>query len=214
MTTLSPVKPQEDSLATRWSLVGRIKNTQDDKSWNEFHDLYRGLILGVAKKAGLQDAEALDVLQETMTAVSKNIGGFEANPERGSFRAWLLQMARWRIMDQLKKRLPISVVGSRSDNATETTPAVERVPDPREVDLERLCDAEWKEQLMNQALKEVQLQINAEHYQIFYLLEIERRTIPDVARMVGRNRAPIYLIRHRVTNALKKIVKRLERKAP
>src|SRR5712671_639223 len=77
MTTLLPMKPQDDSLATRWSLVARMKNPEDQETWSEFADLYRGLIFGVARKAGLREEEAKDVVQETMAAVAKNIGGFE-----------------------------------------------------------------------------------------------------------------------------------------
>lgn len=220
MTALTPMKPkpQDDTLATRWTLVARMKNPEDQETWAEFAELYRGLIFGVARKAGLREEEAKDVVQETMASVAKNIGGFEANPERGSFRAWLMQMARWRIMDQVSKRMPIwpgSGAGGSSPDATAAarTDTINRVLDPKEVDLERLCDEEWREQLFKAALKKVQADVNAEHYQIFHLLEIEHKPIGEVGKMVGRSRAQIYLIKHRVLTALKKSVKRLEKKA-
>lgn len=204
------MKPDDEALKTSWTLVARIKNPEDSKSWNQFYERYRGLIIGVAMKAGLRQDEAEDVLQETMRSVTSNIGDFEANPARGSFTAWLLQMARWRIKDQLDKRLPMPAARQFLPDATGTTATMERLPDPREVDLERLCDAARKQWLMEQALKELPREVKAEHYQIFHLLEIEQKPVADVARMIGRNRAQIYLVKHRVTNALRRIAKKLE----
>lgn len=210
----SLMKPEDESLRTSWTLVARMKNLDDEKSWDQFHELYRKLVIGVAKKAGLRDDEAEDVLQETMRSVCKNIGEFKADPAFGSFRAWLLNLVRWRIKDQLKRRLPVSdpsVSSQASPEGTATTPTVERVPNVQEVDLEGLGDAEWERLVMQRAIEELQLQVKAEHYQIFHLLHVERKPIVDVARMVGRNRAQIYLMKHRVTNALKRILKRLDK---
>jgi RNA polymerase sigma factor (sigma-70 family) len=208
-----PMKPDEETLKTSWTLVARLKNVDDNESWQEFYEVYRRLIVGVALRAGLQEEEARDVMQETMRSFSEHIqdGKFVADAAHGSLRAWLLNMARWRIQDQLRKRLPVAAGSGAPPNGTATTPTVERVPDPREVDLEGLCDAEWKEQVMEQARGKLQLQVKAEHYQIFHLLTAEEKSVAEVANMVGHSKAQIYVVKHRVTRALKKIVKRLER---
>jgi RNA polymerase sigma factor (sigma-70 family) len=207
-----PMKAEDQTLKTSWTLVARLKNVDSHEHWQKFYDLYRGLILGVAMKAGLQEDEAKDVLQATMTEVSKNIGRFEADPTRGSFHAWLLQMARWRIANQFKKRMPIAAASKSASDATDTTPTVERIPDGKEVNLEELCDAEWRRHLLDQALKEIQIEFKAEHYQVFHLLTIEQKPIAEVAQMLGKNLAQIYLIKHRVTNALKASLRKLEKK--
>jgi RNA polymerase sigma-70 factor (ECF subfamily) len=203
---------EDETLRTSWSLVARLKNLGDHDSWAEFDELYRPLILGVAVKAGLRKDEAQDVVQETMASMAKHIQDFVAEAGRGSFRAWLLNMARWRIKDQLRKRLPTQSPSDAATSGTARTPTVERVPDAHEVDLEALCDEEWKERLREKALQELQIEVKPEHYQIFHLLTQERKPIEAVARMVGRNRAQIYLIKHRVGSALKKVVRRLEKR--
>jgi RNA polymerase sigma-70 factor (ECF subfamily) len=200
-----------DTLRTSWTLVARLKNLGDQQSWDEFDALYRPLILGVAVKAGLRTDEAQDVVQETMAAMAKHIQHFVAEPARGSFRSWLLTIARRRICDQFGKRLPVAA-GEAPTNGTARTPTVERMPNPTEADLEALCDAEWARHLRETALKELQFAVKPEHYQIFHLLTLEQRPIEAVAKMVGKNRARIYLIKHRVANALKKIVRRLEKR--
>ena len=44
----------EASLQTRWSLIGRLKDMDDQQSWQAFFDAYWKLIYSVALKAGLK----------------------------------------------------------------------------------------------------------------------------------------------------------------
>src|SRR6266508_412338 len=95
---------RHDSIPTRHSLLNRLKDWRDDVSWREFFDTYWELLYNVARKAGLTDTEAQEVVQETVIGVAKKIGGFETDARRGSFKAWLLHQTRWRIADQFRKR--------------------------------------------------------------------------------------------------------------
>ena len=66
------MKPaKHDSIPTRHSLLNRLKDWRDEASWREFFETYWELIYNVARKAGLNDAEAQDVVQETVIAVAK-----------------------------------------------------------------------------------------------------------------------------------------------
>ena len=62
---------RHDSIPTRHSLLNRLKDWRDEASWREFFELYWELIYNVARKAGLNDAEAQKVVQETVIAVAK-----------------------------------------------------------------------------------------------------------------------------------------------
>ena len=90
--------------ATRRSLVERLVDLGDRQRWQQFFDIYWKLIYGVARRAGLREAEAQDVVQETVITVAKNISKYER--EAGSFKSWLLHITRWRIADQFRKRSP------------------------------------------------------------------------------------------------------------
>jgi hypothetical protein len=92
MTGKHDPTPGDDSLATRASLLGRLKNWEDAKSWEEFTQTYSRLIRAVAIKAGLTESEAKDVEQETLLCVAKTIHEFESNPARGTFKSWLLNL--------------------------------------------------------------------------------------------------------------------------
>src|SRR5437867_11716995 len=93
-------------LATRRSLVDRLGNWEDQARWQEFFETYWKLIYSVARKSGLNDAEAQDVVQETVITVAKKIGKLRYDPAIGYFNGWLLNIIHWRIADQSRNRVP------------------------------------------------------------------------------------------------------------
>src|SRR6266498_896673 len=94
----------DEFIPTRRSLLARLKNWDDQKSWQDFFDIYWRLIYSVALKAGLSDADAQDVVQDTVLTVAKKIGEFKSDPAIGSFKGWLMLITRRRIADQFEKR--------------------------------------------------------------------------------------------------------------
>src|SRR6266702_4288637 len=94
----------DELIPTRRSLLGRLRNWDDHESWRIFFETYWRLIYQVALKAGLSDAEAQDVVQETVICVFKKMPGFEYREHHGSFKSWLLKLTSWRIADQFRKR--------------------------------------------------------------------------------------------------------------
>src|ERR1043165_10231370 len=85
---------RDEFLPTRRSLLIRLKNWDDQESWRNFFDTYSRLIYSFARKAGFGDAEAQDVVQETVVTVAKHIPQFEYDPALGSFKSWLLQITQ------------------------------------------------------------------------------------------------------------------------
>jgi len=67
------LRNKDELIPTRASLIARLKNWQDQASWQDFFDSYWKLIYGVARKTGISDAEAQDVVQETMASVAKQM---------------------------------------------------------------------------------------------------------------------------------------------
>ena len=111
-TTFFVKPPMDELIPTRATLIQRLKNWQDQSSWQDFFDTYWKLIYHVALKGGLSEAEAEDVVQETMISVARHMPTFKYDPAIGSFKAWLLNMTRWRITDQLRQRGPAAECSS------------------------------------------------------------------------------------------------------
>src|SRR5438309_5092592 len=125
----------DDWLPTRHSLLTRLRQADDHAGWQEFFDTYWRLLYGVARKAGLSDAEAQDAVQDCVITVSRQMPTFRYEPERCSFKGWLLMILRQRVGRQFHKRMqsrahtdaasPQTVI---NDEATDTNP-VARLPD-------------------------------------------------------------------------------------
>ena len=204
-------KSADDSLATRASLLDRLKDWDDHASWQEFFDIYWQLIYRVALKSGLTETEAQDAVQETLLAVVKNIKEFKYEPARCSFKSWLMLITRQRIIWQLRKRLPshLRIVGADDDTARTST--VERIPEPNAVDLDALWNQEWQRNLMSAALERVKRQVSPRQFQIFDFYVLQNWAVAEVARILRVSGTQVYLAKHRISRLLKKEVAKLER---
>ena len=80
------MQPKDDSYPTRPSLLARLKDTADQRSWEEFNAVYGRLIRSFALKAGCNEAEADEVVQETMAPVAQHLPEFRYDPKRCSFK--------------------------------------------------------------------------------------------------------------------------------
>ena len=191
-----------ENIPTRRSLLGRLRNWNDQESWRVFFDTYWKLIYNAAIRAGLTDAEAQDVVQETVIAVSKNMPAFVYDPAKGSFKVWLMRQTAWRITAQFRKRLPVESLRREPRTATKTT-ALERVEDPAPSALEASWDEEWERNLLEAALRRVKAKVDAKHYQIFDLYVHKRWPVSKVANDLRISTARVYLVKHRVGKLLK-----------
>jgi RNA polymerase sigma factor (sigma-70 family) len=197
-------------IATRRSLVERLADWGDQLRWQEFFDTYWKLIYSAARQSGLTDLEAQEVVQETIITVAKNIDKLKYDPAVGSFKGWLLQITRWRIADQFRKREPGSAKRARSPDER-LTATIERVPDSRIVDLDAVWESEWKENLFDAAITRVKKKIEPKQFQIFDCYVRKEWPAQKVAARLGVNVGQVYLARHRVGALLKKEIRTLEK---
>lgn len=198
-----------DPEATRASLLVRLRDWRDAASWQEFFDIYWSLIYGVARKAGLNDGEARDVVQETLAAVARHMPAFRYDPALGSFKGWLLQTTRWRIADQFRKRLPLAEPPPLDDD-TRTSP-IGRLIDPHSQDLDGVWEADWQQNLLEAALDHVKRRIDPEKFQLFDCYVNKEWPAAKVAGTFGVPVEQVYMARHRILELLKQEVERLER---
>jgi RNA polymerase sigma-70 factor (ECF subfamily) len=195
-------------IATRRSLVERLADWGDQLRWQEFFDTYWKLIHSAARKSGLTDAEAQEVVQETVITVAKNIDKLKYDPAIGSFKGWLLQITRWRIADQFRKREPGNTKRPRSTD-DRLTATIERVPDSRIVDLDAVWESSWKENLFEAAVARVKKKIEPKQFQIFDCYVRKEWRAQKVAERLGVSVGQVYLARHRVGALLKREIKAL-----
>jgi RNA polymerase sigma factor (sigma-70 family) len=199
-----------DLLPTRRSLLTKLKSRDDNDAWREFFETYWRLIYDVARKAGLDDAEAQEAVQETVISVAAEMPHFRYDPARGSFKRWLLTITRRRIADQMRKRYRARMV-NRLDPADTSVEREISLADESNVAPDAVWDEEWKRHLLDAAIARVRTKVNPEQFQIFELNVIKGWKGPQVTKTLGVSLMQVYLAKHRVGALLKKEVARLER---
>ena len=199
------------SVATRASLLGRLKDLEDQASWQEFFDTYSPLLYRLSLKAGLSEVESQDVVQEVVASAARHLPGFHYDPKICSFKTWLLRLTRWRIIDQLRKRSPAQPLPDPAfDDDRTATAYLDRLAGGAAPDLEKVWSEEWEKLVLAEALERVKRQVRPEHYQIFDLYALKGMTVSEVAKLLSVSVAQVYLAKHRVAKLVRKEVLKLE----
>ena len=193
---------------TRPSLLRRVRDLEDHVSWSEFHAIYRHLIYGLARRSGLAHADAEDVTQDVFKRLTETIHQFEAHPQRGSFRSWLMTLTRWRIAHHRARQRPLDEPSrdARARAATDFDPGpgappIEQIAAPSE--FEPGWQEEWETHVLDMACARLARRVKEKHYQVFELYSRRGRPVLEVSRTLGVNPASVYLIGSRLTRQVK-----------
>ncbi len=206
-----------EPIPTRHSLLERLKDWEDQSSWQAFFDTYWRLLYSVALEAGLTDSEAQEVVQETVIAVARKISSFKTDSNRGSFSAWLMRLTRWRIADQFRKRQAAARTGLARDiltlpaDETGSSDLLNRVPDPGGDQLQAIWSREWEKNLMSTALERVKKRVRPRQYQVFDMHVLQDLPARDTARTLQVSVASVYMVKSRVSRLLKETLKVLRK---
>ncbi len=191
--------------ATRPSLIVRLRDPRDGRAWAEFVDLYGPLVRDLARRRGLQAADAADLEQEVFRAVAGAIDRWDADPARGSFRAWLATIARRRILNAL-------IALDRHPRGTGDTANIDRLAELPDRDpsadpaLCSLFDTEHRRRLLAWALAQVQPGFQPTTWQAFWRTAVADEPVARVAADLGLSAGAVYVARSRVMARLRTLV--------
>lgn len=189
----------DDILPTRQSLLSKLKDWNNQDSWRQFFNSYWRLIYALARRAGLDDQNAQEVVQETIISVAKEMPDFQYDRKKGAFKSWLRTITRRRISDHLRK------VYRQEDKSLSNEFCLEKakeIADESSTDL--LWEEQWREHVARTATERVKGKVKPEQFQIFDLYVLQRWPASKVAKALGVSMAQVYLARHRIGSLLKK----------
>lgn len=194
-----------DSPVTRASLLVRLRDGNDAEAWQEFVRLYAPVIYGFARKRGLQDADAADLMQEVLRSVSGAAAGLEYNPLRGTFRGWLFTITRNKVFNFLDSR-------SRRVQASGDSRIQERLEQHADGDgtLSADWEADYQKALAAQAMEQVKGEFQAATWQAFVLTAIEGLAPAQAGKRVGLSVGAVYVAKSRVIARLRQEIERLQ----
>jgi RNA polymerase sigma-70 factor (ECF subfamily) len=186
-----------DTPTTRHSLLVRLRDPRDEPAWAEFVSIYEPLVYSLARRRGLQDADARDLCQDVFRAVAGAIGNWDPDPGRGSFRAWLFRVARNLTINWLtaSKRHPSGTGDS------DWHEMLREIPAP--VEETAAFDAEYRRRVFQWAADAIEPEFEVSTWQAFWRTAVLERQPRAVASDLGISVGAVYIARSRVLARLR-----------
>ncbi len=189
---------------TRATLLARLKDIDDSEAWTEFVQLYGPVVYGFARKRGLQDSDAADMVQEVLRSVARNADRMVYDPKKGTFRGWLYTVTRNKIYNFLsaQKRRPRAAgdVGSQERLESYADPSNEAEAD---------WELEYQRRLSSKAMDRVKHEFQPATWQAFLGTAVEGRPAVEVGESLKMTSGAVYVAKSRVLARLRDEVQKL-----
>jgi RNA polymerase sigma factor (sigma-70 family) len=193
----------QESPATRASLLVRLRDGDDGGAWREFVHLYAPVVYGFARKRGLQDADAADLMQEVLRSVASAAQRLEYDPARGTFRGWLFTVTRNKVFNFLESR-------SRRVQGSGDSRVQQRLEQHADGHLSADWEADYQRALAAQAMERVKSEFQATTWEAFIQTSVEGRSPAQVGMRVGLSVGAVYVAKSRVIARLRQEVERMQ----
>lgn len=187
---------------TRFTLIAGIKSPENHAAWEEFVVIYRPVIYRMARRRGLQDADALDLSQEVFVRIAKAIERYNPQAET-RFRHWLRRVARNAILTVLTRPDPLVGIGGLEMDKL----LAKQIP---QAPIANEMVAESQRELFLRAAAIVRTDVNEETWQAFELTVIQGKSCEAAAVALGKSVGTIYAARSRIMKRLREQVERLQ----
>ncbi|MEZ6061710.1 MAG: sigma-70 family RNA polymerase sigma factor [Planctomycetaceae bacterium] len=190
---------------TRASLILRLPSVDDAEAWREFVAIYEPFVYRFARRGGLQDADARELVQNVMLSVARAVGHWSPDEARGRFRTWLFRIARNQLLDVVAKHR--KQIQSRGGSNFFAAVADLSADDPTAAD--QLC-LEHRRELFRWAAERVKSNVRETTWKAFWLTAVEDHPVEMVADQLGLTPGAIYIARSRVLAKLRDEVQKWE----
>lgn len=193
---------------TRDSLLAQLGSPANREAWDQFAEIYRPVVYRLARRRGLQDADAQDLAQRVLISVASAIGRWEKSHESVRFRHWLRRVARNAIINALSRGLRDRAAGGTS---MQVLLLEQPAADPES---DAWIEREYRRELYLRASRMVRGDVEPATWRAFEMTVIEERGIEEAAVELERPLGTIYAARSRVMRRLREAVRELEGPEP
>jgi RNA polymerase sigma-70 factor, ECF subfamily len=187
---------------TRPSLLLRIRDAGDVDAWQNFHGIYRPLLIRYGRALGLLPDDAEDLSQQVLAVVHQQIGDFDYDPKSGRFRAWLHSLVRNRASNMARSR---GVVQRAQPKILER----EQLREQGQVSAEQVFEQLWMQEHLWHCLKQVELDVEPATYQIFQRVVFQEQSAAKVAQELGVSVQNVHTVKWRLTKRVGELMKAL-----
>lgn len=182
---------------TRASLLVNLRDPANEQAWSAFTKLYRPVIYRMARRRGLQEADAQDLAQRVLISVAKTISEWEPDRQYGRFRNWLSRVTRNAIIDTFRSIKPdVAAGGSVVTRILNQSPAAHQTE----------IEYEYERSVFRQAARVVRREFKEPTWIAFWETTVENRPIVEVATELNQSVGSLYTARSRVMKRLREVV--------
>ena len=182
---------------TKTSLILRLADHHDQDAWQEFEEVYRPVIYHAARRGGLQNADAEDVVQQVMASVARALQQRPHDHQRARFRTWLFRVIQNSVLNAAQRRPP-----DRGAGETDVLNQLSSVPGP-DADSDTM-EAEYQRSVFQWAARQIRSEFHHETWAAFWKTMVEGASCEAVAAELGKEVGSVYAARSRIVRRLRK----------
>ena len=93
-----------ETFNTRMTLLGRLRNQQDDNAWQDFVFFYQKYIFTVLLRLGVPNADVEDQSQKVLLALWEKLPDFNYQAQNCKFRTWMSRIIRNKVSHYFEKQ--------------------------------------------------------------------------------------------------------------
>lgn len=191
---------------TRESLLIRVKDQEDEQSWEDFVNYYRPFIYNLIRSMNIQHHDAEEIVQTVLLKSWNKLPYFEYNRGKGRFRGWLCQVSGNAVRDFIRKQRGVEEHGSANVYDYE-----QALPGANLPEIERLAEREWKRYLSSLAWKNIASKFKP-HVAKTFLMAVEGIPPETIVSELGIAKSSVYVYKSRVQKELRAEIIRLNRR--
>jgi RNA polymerase sigma-70 factor (ECF subfamily) len=188
---------------TRVSLIIRLPDAADVEAWRDFAETYEPFVYRFARRRGLQDADAREVVQEVFLGVARAVRRWEPDTKRARFRTWLYRIAKNQLLNKLSSRRREMVLDTGAWERVEADAATPNAYSAEE-------EAEYRQAVFSWAAVRVEKQVKPKTWSAFWMTSVDGQDVETAAQNLGVSSGQIYVARSRVIRKLREEIARFE----
>jgi RNA polymerase sigma-70 factor, ECF subfamily len=171
------------------SLLERLRQPGNQPAWDRFVDLYTPLLYHWGRRAGLQEPDVADLVQDVFQILIRKMSVFEYDQDR-TFRGWLrtILLNQWRSNLRRRTEKPLG-------NGDAHLVVADKESD--------LIEKEYREYLVARAMHVMKTDFEAATWQACWEHVACGRPVADVAGELGITVNAVYLAKARVLRRLR-----------
>ena len=176
-------------LTTSIHLLERVRHADDEAAWRRFVSLYVPMMTRWTRRWGLGPQDGMDIVQEVLVTLVRQLPRFQYDPARGSFRGWLKTLTFRQVAARRDQRV---VAGGGGDEVEPSAPPESAAE-----------EAEYRSVLVRRALELMKGDFEETTWRACWEHTVSGRSAAEVGRQLGLSEGAVYVAKCRVLRRLR-----------